>query len=273
MPAPMRPHAATLAAALAVLVLARPAASVEQAVTDWRIAPASAWQSLFDGRTLDGWTPKIANHPLGDNYRDTFRAEDGTIRVAYDKYDQFDRQFGHLFYKERLSRYVLSLEYRFVGEQAAGGPPFARRNSGVMLHAQAPGTMGQAQDFPISLEAQFLGGGRTTMNVCTPGTEIVIDGAMVKPHCTDSRSRPYTDDDGWVHAEVEALGGDRIRHYVDGRLVLEYGRPSIGGGVVNGYDPAVKRDGTPVDGGYLALQSESQPIEFRNIRVLRLPDR
>jgi hypothetical protein len=241
----------------------------QAAATDWRAASASDWQTIFDGQTLDGWVVKFAHHELGDNYADTFRVENGAIRVMYDKYGDFGARFGHLYYKRKLSHYVLALEYRFFGEQAKGGPSYARLNSGVMVHSQAPETILKDQDWPISVEAQFLAGNRTTMNVCTPGTEIMMNGAMVKAHCTNSTSRLYGDE-GWIAVEVEVLGGARVRHLIGGQTVLQYESPSIGGGVATGFDPAIKKDGTPLVDGYIGLQAESQPVEFRNIRLLDL---
>jgi hypothetical protein len=236
---------------------------------DWRSAPASAWTSIFDGRSLDGWVVKLAHHAVSDNYGHTFRVRDGAIRVDYDEYDTFGARFGHLFYDRRLSHYVLALEYRFFGQQMAGGPSYAKLNSGVMIHSQDPRSILKDQDWPVSVEAQFLAGGRTTMNVCTPGTEIFMKGAMVKAHCTDSTSKVHADGD-WVRVEVEVLGGERVRHYADGQLVLEYETPAIGGGVATGFDPSVKVDGKRLTEGYVGLQAESQPVEFRNIRLLDL---
>ncbi|MGH9163057.1 MAG: 3-keto-disaccharide hydrolase [Vicinamibacteraceae bacterium] len=238
-------------------------------VADWRNAPPEDWHNLFNGRGLDGWVVKLAHHELGDNYADTFRVENGAIRVMYDKYDAFGERFGHLFYDEKLSHYVLALEYRFFGEQMKGGPDYARLNSGVMIHSQAPKTILKDQDWPISVEAQFLAGGRTTMNVCTPGTEIFMDGAMVKEHCTDSTSKVYGDNE-WVAVEVEVRGAELVRHMIGGQAVLSYERPTIGGGVAHGFDPAVRKDGTRLGEGYIGLQAESQPVEFRNIRLLNL---
>ena len=239
------------------------------ATADWRTAPASDWQELFNGHNLDGWVVKLAHHEVGDNYADTFRVENGLIRVMYDKYSEFGARFGHLFYKQRLSHYVVSVEYRFFGEQMKGGPSYARLNSGLMIHSQAPETILKDQDWPISVEAQFLAGNRTTMNVCTPGTEIFMHGEMVKAHCTNSTSKIYPDD-AWVKVEVEVLGAEHVRHIIDGQTVLEYEKPMIGGGVATGYDPAIKKDGTILEDGYIALQAESQPVEFRNVRLLNL---
>ena len=251
-------------AVLILALLAQPAAPA-----DWRTAPASDWQAIFNGRNLDGWVVKLAHHEVGDNYGNTFRVENGLIRVMYDKYTDFGARFGHLFYKQKLSHYVVSVEYRFFGEQAKGGPSYARLNSGVMVHSQAPETILKDQDWPISIEAQLLAGGRTTMNVCTPGTEIFMHGEMVKAHCTNSTSKIYPDND-WVTVQVEVLGSERVRHLIDGQTVLEYEKPMIGGGVATGYDPAIKKDGTILDAGYIALQAESQPVEFRNVRLLNL---
>ncbi len=252
-----------------LLVLLALLAVPQPVPTDWRTAPSSDWRELFDGKTLDGWVVKLAHHELGDNYGDTFRVENGVIRVMYDKYDGFGARFGHLFYKQKVSHYVLALEYRFFGEQAKGGPSYAKLNSGVMVHSQAPETILKDQDWPISVEAQFLAGNRTTMNVCTPGTEIFMEGTMVKAHCTNSTSRLYGDD-GWIAVQVEVLGAERVRHMIDGAVVLQYERPTIGGGVANGFDAAIKKDGMLLEDGYIGLQAESQPVEFRNIRLLNL---
>ncbi len=164
---------------------------------------------------------------------------------------------------------MLALEYRFFGDQTRGGPGYARLNSGVMVHSQAPETILKDQDWPISVEAQFLAGGRTTMNVCTPGTEILMNGEMVKPHCVNSTSKIYGNAE-WVAVEVEVLGSERVRHLIDGQTVLQYEKPMIGGGVATGFDPAIKKDGTILEDGYIGLQAESQPVEFRNIRLLNL---
>jgi hypothetical protein len=231
------------------------------------------WVAIFNGKNLDGWTVKLAHHDLGDNFGDTFRVENGILKVSYDKYPEFGTRFGHLFWKEKLSHYRVMIEYRFVGEQIQGGPSYARLNSGIMIHSQAPETILKEQDWPISVEAQFIGNGATgsrpTMNVCTPGTEIHVKGEMVKAHCTNSTSKAYHNDE-WVRVEVEVLGSEHVRHYIDGQVVLEYEKPMIGGGVANRFDPAIKKDGTVLSEGYIGLQSESQPVEFRKVELLNL---
>ncbi len=114
---------------------------------------SSRWVSLFNGKNLDGWKVKITGYDLNDNFGDTFRVEDGILKVSYDQYDKFDGRFGHIFYDGTFSHYILRLEYRFVGEQCPGGPGWAFRNSGIMAHGQSPESMKKDQDFPNSIEA------------------------------------------------------------------------------------------------------------------------
>lgn len=231
------------------------------------------WIQLFNGRDLEGWAVKIRGHDLDDNFGDTFRVEDGVLKVAYEQYDHFNDRFGHLFTRERHSYYIVAVEYRFVGDQAPGGPDWAIRNSGVMVHSQSAASMGKDQDFPISIEVQLLGGTgsgeRPTANLCTPGTHVEMHGELVTDHCTNSDSETYHGDE-WVRVETLVLGDSLIRHMVEGKTVLEYGGPQIGGGVVSNFDPAEKQDGKRLTEGHIALQSESHPIEFRKVELLNL---
>jgi hypothetical protein len=233
------------------------------------------WIVLFNGKDLKGWTPKIAKHDLGDNFGNTFRVEDGLLKVRYDKYKSFDAQFGHLFWKEPYSYYRLVVEYRFVGQQAPGNPGgWALRNSGAMLHSPDPRTMPRDQTFPISIEAQFLGGNsdgkpRSTANMCSPGTEIIYQGKMFDGHCLNSSS-PTFDGEQWVRAEFQVHGSGKITHLVNGQKVLEYEMPQYGGGVVDNFNTTTKLDGQLIEGGYISLQSESHPIDFRKVELLNL---
>lgn len=240
---------------------------------NWRNASAKDWTPLFNGKDLKAWTPKITGYAVGENFGNTFRVEKGVLKVGYDKYDKFSERFGHLFYKDKFSRYVIAVEYRFVGDQATEGPGWAYRNSGIMVHGQEAKTMGKNQDFPISIEVQLLGGRdtgeRTTANLCTPGTNVVMDGELITKHCVNSKSATMRGDQ-WVRVEVEVLGSDTIRHFVNGDLVLQYEKPQIGGGNVKDYDPAVKQDGKLLTEGSISLQSESHPVEFRKVELLDL---
>lgn len=231
------------------------------------------WISLFNGKDLDDWKIKISKHELGDNYANTFRVEDGLLKVSYDGYEDFDQQYGHIFYDKPFSEYLLRVEYRFTGEQAPGGEGWAWRNSGAMLHGQSPESMGKDQDFPISIEAQILGGdgsnSRPTGNLCTPGTHVVIADTLYTDHCLNSSSKTYHGDQ-WVRMDMLVLGDSIIHHIVEKDTVLTYYKPQFGGGSVSNFDPAVKKDGELLSEGYISLQSESHPIEFRKVDLLDL---
>jgi len=234
---------------------------------------SNEWIQLFNGKDLKDWNVKITGYRLNDNFANTFRVENGVMKVVYDGYDQFNERFGHIFYKDKFSYYLLGVEYRFVNEQAKGGPGWAIRNSGAMLHCQDPRTMGVKQDFPISIEVQLLGGNgkdnRTTANVCTPGTNVVMNGKLFTDHCINSTSKTYHGEQ-WVRVEILVLGDSLVKHFIEKELVLQYEKPQIGGGNVSEYDPSVKKDGTLLKEGYISLQSESHPVEFRKVELLNL---
>ena len=233
---------------------------------------------MFNGKDLSGWSPKISGYAFGENFANTFRVQDGYLSVGYEGYDSFLDQnkagkFGHIFYQRPFSYYVIAVEYRFVGDQAKDGPGWATRNSGIMIHGQDPKSMGKDQDFPISIEVQLLGGlgkgKRPTANLCTPGTNVEREGKLFTPHCLNSTSKTY-DGDQWVRVEVVVHGGETVDHRVEGESVLKYERPQVGGGNVSHFDPTAKPDGKILEGGWISLQSESHPVQFRKVEILNL---
>lgn len=224
---------------------------------------SAQWQPLFNGEDLEDWTIKIKGHDLGENFGNTFRVEDGLLQVRYDQYENgFEEKYGHLFYKEAFATYLLGAEYRFVGEQVAGGPGWALRNNGLMLHGQTPETMEKDQDFPNSIEVQLLGGSgqgqRSTANICTPGTQFVMNGELVKVHCTNSESQTYHGDQ-WVRVDVLVVRDSLFVHYVNGEEVMRYEKPQLD-------------DGTLLNKGTISLQSESHPTDFRAIEIVDLEE-
>lgn len=252
---------------LSSLTLAAIACPQEAATT----ADKKDWIQLFNGKNLDGWTIKIAKHQLGENFNDTFRVENGLLRVMYDKYDTLDGQYGHLFYKDKFSYYLVAVEYRFIGEQVKGAPDWAYRNNGVMIHSQSAESMAFDQDFPTSIEVQLLGGDgthdRPNGNVCTPGTNVVIDGALYTPHCYHLVAKTYHGNQ-WVRVVAEVYGSEHLTHYVEGIPVVTYSKPQLGGELKS---PLFKgRDGEILSEGFIALQAESHPTEFRKVELLNL---
>ncbi len=231
------------------------------------------WIALFNGSDMKQWTPKFTGFELGENYKNRFRFKDSLLSVRYAEKDTFNGDFGHLYYKQKFSYYKLKAVYRFVGEQMAGGPGWAVRNNGLMLHCQDPASLGLDQDFPISLELQLLGGDgendRTNANLCTPGTNVVMGDTLFTPHCISSTSKTYHGDQ-WVEVEALVLGDSLIQHILEDEVVMEYRKPTIGGGNVSGYKESAYREGAPVKEGFIAIQAETHPIDFKSIEVLNL---
>jgi hypothetical protein len=260
-----------------ITLAAAACASAQRAAPSASADPdAKAWVQLFNGRDLTGWTPKFAHHPLGENFNDTFRVENGLLEVRYDKWTAFNGEFGHIFYKRPFSYYVVAAEYRFVGNQVVGAGPslaWAKRNNGIMIHGQSAESMGLDQDFPMSLEVQLLGGlgkgARSTGNLCTPGTNVHFLDTLITRHCTNSASKTY-DGDQWVRVEAFVLGDSVIKHIVNGDTVMTYRKPEMGGGSASNMKPGVKVDGTPIAGGSISLQAETAEIDFRKVEVLDL---
>jgi hypothetical protein len=242
------------------------------------------WVPLFNSKNLKGWDIKIAGQKINDNYKNTFRVENGMLRVVYDDYKTFDDKYGHLYYNKPYSYYILRFQYRFQGNQTPGGETWNVRNSGVMIHSQSAKSLTINQSFPVSLEVQLLGGlgtgERHTANVCTPGTQVHIDGNLSKAHCIDSKSKTYNGDQ-WVSVTVVVLGDSVVKHVVEGDTVLTYTKTEVGGGFIGGKndwksghvdnaDYWESRQNTALKKGYIALQAESHPIDFRKIEILNL---
>ena len=239
-----------------------------------QIPQVGKWVSIFNGTDLTGWTPKFAGHELDVNYNNTFRVENGLLKISYDQYENFGNVFGHIFYKDSFSHYRLRLEYRFLGEQVPGGPGWAFRNNGIMVHGQQPESMTKEQNFPVSIEVQLLGGNgvdeRSTGNLCTPGTNVVMDDELLMRHCTNSNSKTFHGDQ-WVKAEVEVNGNGSIKHFINGELVMEYEKPQ--------YDERdedaqklIKDGQLMISSGTISLQAESHDCEFRNIEIMLLDE-
>lgn len=264
----MRSHSPLVATAVALML---------QLVSS-AVAGESKWIPLFNGRNLDGWTIKIAKRPLGENFADTFRVEDGILKVSYDRYEKFDGRFGHLFTNLAYSHYVLRLEYRFAGKMMADAPGYVNLNSGVMVHAQPPQSMRFDQGFPASLEMQFLAdegrGERSTGNLCTPGTNVEMGGQLITRHIIKS-SAPTFPPDQWVQIEVEVRGNDEIIHRVNGTEVLRYQRPQLDPANNNAPATDLLQAGASLQlsYGHIALQAEGQPVWFRKIELRSLEKR
>jgi hypothetical protein len=228
------------------------------------------WVSLFNRRNLDGWTMKISGYKLGENFGNTFRVEDGILSIRYDQYDSFRNKFGALYYNKKLSNYRLKVEYRFVGETTVGAPSWGYRDSGVQYHSQSPGSLGLSQPFPVCLEYNLHGGNgkdeRPVGEICASGTTVEIDGKTNTSFCSPAALKRTFHGDQWVMLEID-VQGNKIKHFVNGEEILAFENPrynpehEVGKTFIKGEDALVKD-------GYISLQSNSHPIDFRKIELM-----
>ncbi len=232
------------------------------------------WVDLFNGKNLNNWTAKINHHEPGDNYANTFRAEDGLLKVRYDQYEQFNERFGHLFYDKEFTHFHLKFDYRFSGEFLESAPSYAKRNSGVMFYSQSPESIQTHQNWPISVEMQLLaelepGKTRPTGNMCSPGTEVFYKGELYQGHCLKSSSKTYQMNQ-WVSAELIVNHG-QVTQIINGEVVLKYSQAyATKDDLIAGENPEIWQQMTVLTSGYIGFQSEGQPVEFKNIKIKEL---
>jgi hypothetical protein len=231
---------------------------------------SNAWVSLFNGKDLKNWQPKIAGYKLGDNYGNTFRVENGILSVRYNQYDSFDNKFGALYYNKKFSNYRLKVEYRFVGETTRGAPSWGFRDGGIQYHCQDPATLGLTQSFPVCLEYNLHGGNgkdeRPVGQICASGTFVEISGKRNESFCTPAFVKRTFHGDQWVTAEIDIRDG-KIRHFVNGEEIIQFENPR--------YDPNhpigknfILNGNDKVNDGYISLQSNSHPMDFRKVEIM-----
>ena len=228
------------------------------------------WKPLFNGKNLKGWQVKIAGYPLGENFGNTFRVEEGMLEVRYNAYDSFRNRFGGLYYSKKFSNYRLRIEYRFTGETTVGAPSWGYRDGGVQYHCQSPASLQLNQSFPVCLEYNLHGGNgkdeRPVGEICVSGTYVTINGKRNELNCTPATVKKTFHGDQWVTLEID-VRADGIRHFVNGEEILHFENPrynpdhAIGKTFIVNGDDKVKE-------GYISLQSNSHPMDFRKIEIL-----
>ena len=232
---------------------------------------SSKWVSIFNGKDVKGWSIKIKGHPLNHNFGNTFSVNDGILSIRYDEYgDNFDGRFGAIYFGKKLSDYRLKLEYRFVGVTAPGAPDWGFRDSGVQFHSQSPTSVGLDQGFPICLEYNLHGGNgideRPVGAICANGMFIKVDGKQNESYCTPPAIKKTFHGDQWVTLEIDVKDGV-ISHFVNGEEILTYSNPTLN--PENEIAKTLMKNGnTKVSDGYISLQSNSHPIDFRKIEII-----
>ena len=228
------------------------------------------WVSLFNGKNLEGWQMKIAGYPLGENYGNTFRVEDGILSTRYNQYDSFRSKFGALYFNKKFTNYRLKVEYRFVGQLTPGAPAWGFRDGGIQYHCQAPATVGLTQSFPVCLEYNLHGGNgkddRPVGEICASGMYVEINGKRNASYCTPATVKRTFHGDQWVTAEID-VRDSVITHYVNGEEILQYKNPRFDPAHAVGKTFIVNGD-DKVRSGYISIQSNSHPMDFRKIEIM-----
>ncbi|MFX0555650.1 3-keto-disaccharide hydrolase [Maribacter sp. CXY002] len=230
------------------------------------------WIPIFNGKDLDGWTMKINGYPVGENFGNTFRVKDSILSIRYDAYGpEFGERFGALFYDRELTNYRLKVTYRFVGDTAPGAPEWGYRDSGVQIHTQPPNTVQLNQSFPICLEYNLHGGNGTEDRplgaICGIGMKVEVDGERSDLFCNPAKVGKTFHGDQWVTIEIDVKDG-KMKHFVNGEEIMSYANPIYD--TKNEFAQAFIQEGdSTVKSGYISLQSNSHPIDFKKIELLK----
>jgi len=162
----------------------------------------------------------------------TWSVVDGVLRCS-------GQPAGYIRTEQSFKNYLLVIEWRW---------PAAPTNSGVLLHVE-----GVDKVWPRSVEAQLESG--------NAGDFWLIGGAAAKVE--EARRNPEHATNVKAMTKAELPPGEWNRYEItaiDGRVVL----------VINGELVNVGRDCTPSE-GFIALQSEGSPIEFRKVDLTPIP--
>ena len=188
---------------------------------------------LFDGKSLDGWTPFSPAKKQGKDIPPTdakvWSVQDGVIHCE-------GKPSGYLRTNKDYADYQLHLEWRWVGKPT---------NSGVLLHKTGPDVL-----WPTSVEAQVMhenAGDFYLINLSSLFVNGKQLGPVVKPYLRAKKLEPSSENPPgeWNRYDI-VCEGDSIRLTVNG--VLQN-----------------KGTGAKPSSGAICLQSEGSPIQFRNI--------
>ena len=104
--------------------------------------------------------------------------------------------------------------------------------------------------------------------MCSPGTDVDIDGKIAPEHCMRSSSKIYPINE-WVSIEIVVHSDSIVHHIIEKDTIMTYTniRYSNDRFSTENFKDLV---GKPLEEGYIALQSEGHPVMFRNIMIKEL---
>lgn len=196
------------------------------------------WVDLFNGTNLVNWVDVNTS-------AETWRAEDGVLKCT-------GRPIGVMRSEKQYENFILEIEWRHMKKKG---------NSGVFLWSDADPKGGR---LPLGMEVQMLeldwvnkGEGKPPAHIGYISGELFGAGGLTATPENPRGSRSMS-------KELRCKGVGEWNKYVivavDGTVKL-----GINGKFVNGIRDSSKKK------GYLCLESEGSPIEFRNIRIMELP--
>lgn len=206
---------------------------------------SGGWQSLFDGRTTDGWRGyKMDKMPPG------WKVIDGILtRVSGGAGGKGAGGGDDIVTVEEYESFELSLEWRI----AAGG------NSGILYH--------------VSEQAVTSWHEAPEMQVLDNSKWPTRDKRQLAGSCYDlyAPSRDASRGPGeWNRAGL-VVRGRRVEHWLNGEKIVEY---EVGSEDWNQRVAASKFKNRPAFGkatkGRICLQDHSDKVEYRNIKIRRL---
>jgi len=239
---------------------------------------SDGWVNLFNGKDLTGWTPLIHLSKVGVNTDSTFRPdlENNGIRVSYDKltgsFGGDQCKCGLLYYNKPLTNYRIRVTYRFFDPTVSNAPSWGKNNSGLMIFGIDPTKVTGDPIYPPIIEIQILGtpsgGGSTNANECE--MRQFVNPTVTATHTGTCGNNKDSKAPGsgktapaagvWttLEADVHITGDTKVYQWPDTtNAVLIMSKPMYGTQAVTS--------------GYLAIQSEGQPIVFKDILLKELP--
>jgi hypothetical protein len=94
-------------------------------------------------------------------------------------------------------------------------------------------------------------------------------GKLITQHCVNSTSATFHGDQ-WVTVEIEVRGDELVRHSVNGEVVFEYSQTQLDERDADAQKLLSQGQTIAVTQGYISIQAESHPTEFRKIELLPL---
>ena len=197
------------------------------ALSLFAMGACSQTENLFNGKDLSNWNFVVADESVSPT--DVYSVKDGVINIK-------GNPFGYMYTKNKYTDYVLELEWRW---------PEAASNSGIFLIIADP-----KNPFPNGIECQLRAG--------SAGDFVLLGGSDLNEYVAPESGRPNFP----VISKREESSEKPIGEWNKAKFEVKDGKITA---IING---VLQNQGTnKVKEGYIGLQSEGGPIQFRNVKL------